>query len=802
MKRNTTLLVIHILAISIASTPLVAGTYSGGAGTEEDPYQISTAQDLIDLGQTKRDYNKHFILITDIDLSGQNFSRSVISPDSDSSNLLFQGNPFSGVFDGNDHMIANLMINGSERDHIGLFGFIDSAGIIKNLRLENVNITTGQIFIGGLCGENDGLIDKCSVEGSVAGNNYVGGLCGQNSHGTITHCYTNSDTTGNGTIGGLCGSNKGVINLSYTGGKITGWSRIGGLCGANDTSISNSYSTGEVTGSTDVGGLCGKNSSGSIIQSYATGNVIGNDYIGGLCGENTWNSSIVQCYAMGEVTGNNSVGSFCGKNAWSSLIKQSYAIGYILDSEASYDFGGFCGWNYYGFIRDCFWDINTTGISTSAGGWGLTTEQMKQAASFWGWLDGAWTIQEGVAPPRLAWEKVEGNPIMTDYPTRTYAGTGTLVDPYRLASPDDLVCLGYRTIDWDSHFILISNIDMSNINFTHAVIAYGNSFEGILDGDSHVISNLVISDQDQDNASLFYRIGHEGQVMNLGLKNINIVGRNESGGLCGENKGTISQSYAIGTVRGVTYVGGLCGKNYYGLIHQCYTKGVVTGDGYIGGLCGDNESDEICETYAESTVTGDYYVGGLCGGNQSSISLSYATGNVTGNNYVGGLCGLNSGLGEISSCYAVGVVNGINKVGGMCGENWGEDSSIYSCYWDIQTSSLLYSDGGVGKTTLQMQTLSTFTNSGWDFLDTDGDPAIWMMLRPGEDYPRLAWQEIIPGDIAGLYGVDAIDFSELATHWQQSSCPTDCEDSDIDQNGQVDVQDLLLMSEHWLTASP
>ena len=65
---------------------------------------------------------------------------------------------------------------------------------------------------------------------------------------------------------------------------------------------------------------------------------------------------------------------------------------------------------------------------------------------------------------------------------------------------------------------------------------------------------------------------------------------------------------------------------------------------------------------------------------------------------------------------------------------------------------------GEGMTTAQMMSQSVYNSRGWDFIDTDGDPADWMMLREGEDYPRLAWQQIISGDIAGLYGVDMVDF--------------------------------------------
>jgi len=99
-------------------------------------------------------------------------------------------------------------------------------------------------------------------------------------------------------------------------------------------------------------------------------------------------------------------------------------------------------------------------------------------------------------------------------------------------------------------------------------------------------------------------------------------------------------------------------------------------------------------------------------------------------------------------------------------------------------------------TTEQMMQQASFT--GWDFSDTDGDPADWMMLRPDEDYPRLIWQEIFDGDIAGLYGVDNTDLEELASHWLQTGCPTGCEDADIDGSGLVDLLDFAMLAADWL----
>ena len=101
-----------------------------------------------------------------------------------------------------------------------------------------------------------------------------------------------------------------------------------------------------------------------------------------------------------------------------------------------------------------------------------------------------------------------------------------------------------------------------------------------------------------------------------------------------------------------------------------------------------------------------------------------------------------------------------------------------------------------------MQTQSTF--STWDFDPDDGDPADWMMLRELEDYPRLAWQEVFDGDIAGLYGVNIVDFALLASQWNEPTC-TDlndwCQGADIDHLDGVDIKDLLAIADDWLKGS-
>ena len=143
---------VGIICVSLTGTLLtqtVEAQYSGGAGTPEDPYKIGTADDLIDLGGDPNDYDKHFILIADVNLSEHSFNRAVIAWDTDPNVRQFRGSSFSGSFDGNDNVIGNLHIEGDA--YVGLFGKLDSGAYISNLDLVAVDFN-GTDYIGGLVG--------------------------------------------------------------------------------------------------------------------------------------------------------------------------------------------------------------------------------------------------------------------------------------------------------------------------------------------------------------------------------------------------------------------------------------------------------------------------------------------------------------------------------------------------------------------------------------------------------------------------------------------------------------------------
>jgi len=224
---------------------------------------------------------------------------------------------------------------------------------------------TGRSYLGlfGQLGSGAEVRDLGVVDVNITGSYYaIGGLVGDNFRGSITTCYSTGTVTGYTNVGGLVGyNNNGDIATSYSTAAVratfSGNQKIGGLVGVNAGRTTTSYSTGTVSGERRIGGLVGQTTD-SIDMCYSTGMVSGDQYVGGLVGDRH---------------------------------------------------------SDYGIVTNCFWDVETSGQSSSAGGTGLTTAEMQTARTFidagWDFVDETdngtediWWIIEGRDYPRLWWE--------------------------------------------------------------------------------------------------------------------------------------------------------------------------------------------------------------------------------------------------------------------------------------------------------------------------------------------------------------------------------------------------------------
>ena len=540
----------------------------------------------------------------------------------------------------------------------------------------------------------------------------------------------------------------GIKNLSLTNVAITGNKHVGALAGRlNKSTISNCLSLGNINGVKSIGGLIGISSYSTISSSCSRVSLRStDDNVGGLVGY-SYNSTISDCYSTGSVRGvpgtSNNVGGLVGSNSDSDIFK-CYSTGSVIGS--SFYSGGLIGQSSReSDIISSFWDTQTSGQNSSAGGTGKTTAQMQSQVTFLsaGWdfkeetangVEEIWTIDElyksdNDGYPALSWQEMK-NHILTEPD-----GEGTQSNPYQITTLEDLYWISQKVNSGhtfvDTFFTQTQDIDASTTNLMNdgkGWLPIGNDaykFSGTYSGNHHTINGLYINRSSTNYLGLF---GHtEGaSIENIGLRAVEITGYGFIGGLVGINShSTITNSYAEGSLNGSGY--------------------------YTGGLIGYNRYSTVSNSYSGCKVGGLNHVGGFIGyATVSKISNCYNIGSVdVTNNYAGGFVGYNNET-DISSSYSVGSVSGNSNVGGFIGFEEG-GSTVANSFWDTETSGLETSAGGVGKTTAKMRSLATFTDTdslgldlAWDFLDNPNDDAgnddHWGFNNVITGYPYLAWQ--------------------------------------------------------------
>ena len=255
----------------------------GENGTAEDlgyfiqddgSYTVYTANGLLAWNEAvQTDPTINCTLTADINLTGKEWT-----PIGDNDNR------YTGTFDGGNYTITGLTVNQEGTNYVGLIGFIGSDGTVKNVKLENVNIT-GSYYVGGVVGYNSGSVTACTSSGSVSGSYYVGGVVGGN-FGSVTACTSSGSVSGSIYVGGVVGDYYGTVTACTASGSVEGRSNVGGVVGYNSSgSVTACTSSGSVEGSIDVGGVVGDNY-GSVTACYWS-DYAGNGIGSGNGGETT-----------------------------------------------------------------------------------------------------------------------------------------------------------------------------------------------------------------------------------------------------------------------------------------------------------------------------------------------------------------------------------------------------------------------------------------------------------------------------------------------------------------------------------
>ncbi len=637
--------------------------------------------------------------------------------------------PYMAVFDGGRHTIANLFINRPTSDmvqfrdvnksnYVGFFASLMSPGEIRHLRLTGVSVT-GRANVGAVVGHITlGKVSHVSSTGAVSavGNSggdgqKAGGLVGSTgaSAAVIEYSYsTATSTAGDDYAGGLIGENKGIIRASYATGAVTATdNHAGGLAGSSSGNITASYANGAAQGENEVGGLAGSNS-GTITASYATGAVSSTDTpagsdLGGLTGTNT--GTVTNGYW--DTTTSGQAG---GVGKTTSELQTPTAYGSSPSIYAD-------------------WNVNTDGVAGADDPWDFGTASQYPAlkADFDG--DGTPTAYEFGRQGRSApvdYDADNDNLIDVDTLAQLNAmrwdldgdGTASSGDEssYEAAFPDAAAgmgcaatCIGYE-LTVDLNFNTNTSTDVSGEAVIDSKDAYwnggagwspigtwSNKFRTTFDGAGHSISNLHINRSSMDYAGLFGIVG-AATIRNLGLNDVNVVGKNYIGTVAGtlSTDATIDTVYVTGSVRGALYIGGVIGELYQpSRMRNVYNAAAVTATsaGGGGGLTG------YIPNYTAAVIIRDSYSFGLISGADT-----------------GGLSSI--------------------------------DSSIIThtqTYWDTQVSGQAANrSGGVGKTTSELQAPTSKTEDmddatvGVQNIYSGWDAAVWD-FGTASQYPALKY---------------------------------------------------------------
>jgi hypothetical protein len=659
----------------------------------------------------------------------------------------------------------------------GLVGYLyNSSNICNSYAADTVN---GTSCVGGLVGYGNAFkISNSYSTGVVSGDSRIGGLVG------VGHSYS--------------GSNSSTITNSYSTGPVDGIEIVGGLVGlAPYLTISNSYATGYVNGNEKIGGLVGFMGDdyyhATIINSYATGTVIGNIDVGGLVGQSMPDTSnIINSFWDMGTTGQNFSSGGIGKTTHDMKTVTTFL-------SACWDFSSL--WyidpninSGYPFFRDnsnLIIDNQLPNFSNHISVTPTISFKITQGYSNFELHLITDTNQETILIPNSTipetitysitnplnyysynhWRVIlyssngETTNIYFTFKTKPdMGGDGSEETPYLVDSLSDLNIISLDISFWDKHFLQIADIDASassELNDGEGFSPIGdyyemsdnNPFTGSYDGQGYSILNLFIQSPISDNSPWLNREKRKGLfgstdnaiISNLNILKAKIIDKEGyyfygPGILIGTaNRTYINNCHVSGSINIIGFMeetGGLIGSCRSSTISNCSSDIDITGDVMMsGGLIGDCNNTTVTNCFASGKINNGFDTGGLMGYcNNSTVSNCGSSVNIPEG---GGLIGI-MGNSSLIYSYARGVVSGGAYSGGLVADSW--NSTITNSFWDIETSGQTSSAGGTGKTTQEMQTLSTYINAGWDFVQEteNGEEDIWTFVAT--DYPHLSWE--------------------------------------------------------------
>lgn len=348
-------------------------TYSGGDGTEANPFKISCQADLATMARRSVYYSEtfagiYFEMVNDITFSG-----------TESSAIGTIKYNFEGSFDGKGHSIKNFNVTVNNTPSLqGLFGYVGENGVVKNLSMESPEITGKMGWAAAIAISSKGLVDNCHVtnatfKGNTSTGAEQGGVVGYLlANGTVSNCTFTGNVTANCGFGGIVGCNEGLIENCSTTANITSvaerWSAImmGGIVAKNSATVRNCRFEGSMTGNfqNQMGGIAGRDQQGTIANCANMAHLAASGHCGGIVASAA-GTSISDCYNLGRINdlfyerdsvnvsyaADNILGGLAGLLSENATITRSWNGGFMQGISTV---GGLVGDMESGSIIDCY----------------------------------------------------------------------------------------------------------------------------------------------------------------------------------------------------------------------------------------------------------------------------------------------------------------------------------------------------------------------------------------------------------------------------------------------------------------
>ncbi len=587
-KLKITLKMFMFISLTVMLSNSIYAYSGSGAGTKDDPYVITTAEEL---SEVRNSLSSYYILANDIDLNNVAFTP-----------IGSAAAPFKGSFDGTNHVIRNLKVDVS--DYAGLFGYIN-AGTVQNLQIDNIDVKSSGVYAGGISAfaTNSTKFLNCSVIGSggIVSNgasSIAGGINGYNSSATVIEkCYTTIPVTSKHTAGGILGNSNG----------------------------DNCY----------------------IRECYSTGAVVGPSYAGGLVGFIFRSAYVVDSFTLSPVITNNAYGATYGGFYTNSYIAGPISspnfLGFYNTPTNSYIDGINVGINNYAFSRlpsgltnkSTFvnWDFNNIWnidegetypyLKTLPKPQGIDVPIRNDVLSGYGTLDNPYIISTVEHLNNIRYDLRGYYKLANDIDLNNVAFTpiGTATAPFKGNFDGNghvIKNLSINAGEYAGLFGYISGAIIQNVHFDNVEVISSGTYSGTVA--AYALSSKIIK----------CSVTGSGSVVSNGASSI-------AGGINGYNAtGTvIEKCYTTIPVTSKNTAGGILGRsngdNCY--IRECYSTGTVEGPTYAGGLVGFIfRSAYVVDSFTLSPILTNNAYGATYGGVYTN---SYIAGSITSPNFLG-----------------------------------------------------------------------------------------------------------------------------------------------------------------------